>query len=55
MAIEVRQMTIKSFVSVDEERERTSGPAQDTERLKEEILSECRRMMRELLHADRER
>ena len=55
MAIEVRQITIKSLVSGDEDRERSSRPAQDMERLKEEILSECRRMLRELMRAERER
>jgi hypothetical protein len=55
MAIEVRQMTIRSFVAGDGEEERESLSRQETERLREEILTECRRMVLELMHADRER
>jgi hypothetical protein len=55
MAIEVRQLTIRSFVSTERENETAQASRQETERMKEQILSECRQMMLELIRADRER
>jgi hypothetical protein len=55
MAIEVRQITIKSFVSGGGAEESAPLSQQNTERIREEILAECRRMVLELMRADRER
>ena len=56
MAIEVRQITIRSFVSAEPNEDRnTSGPSQDSERIKGEILAECREMVLEMIRTERER
>jgi len=54
MAIEVRQMTIKAFVSATSEPESGSGSQPEAERLKEKILSECRQLVLQLMREDRE-
>ncbi len=59
MTIEVRQMVINS--SVDSRQKEGSAPldaeptAETLERLKAEILSECRELLREKLQDSRER
>ncbi len=57
MSIEVRQISIHSRVGVpDKADSRTLRDRErERERLKEEILAECRQMMLELLRTDRER
>jgi len=55
MAIEVRQVTVRSTVNAGPQRESVSGPRQDPERIKEEILAECRRLILEIMRAERER
>ncbi len=60
MAIEVRQLTITSSVRDGggpgrADRDGEADQWQREQRLKEEILSECRRMMKELWDTARER
>ena len=56
MAIEVRQVTIKSVVASGKDEEKNAPDwRQEEERIKDEILSECRQMMHELMRANRER
>jgi hypothetical protein len=56
MAIEVRQVTIKSVISAaPAEPIGASTPTHESERIKEEILAECRQMVLEILRAERER
>jgi len=55
MAIEVRQLTIRSFVSGDRDQERARSTREDTEKIKEEILRECREIVRDMVRAERER
>jgi hypothetical protein len=55
MTIEIRQVTIKSFVTGNGEEKSPAHSRQDAERMKEEILSECRELIHEFLRAHRER
>ena len=55
MAIEVRQITVKSVVSATGEERVPSLSSHDEEQLKQEILSECRQMLLELIKAEKER
>ncbi|MGA2889698.1 MAG: DUF5908 family protein [Terracidiphilus sp.] len=55
MAIEIRQLTVKSSVSSQEKKEKPSFSQQDRDRLKREILSECRQMLFEMMRLQRER
>ena len=55
MAIEVRQVTIKSFVSEKDEKKSASSGREQEERMKRELLSECRQMMLDLMRNTRER
>jgi hypothetical protein len=55
MAIEVRQITIRSVVSPELDGRALSPSAYETKKLREDILRECRRLVRELMRADRER
>ncbi len=58
MTIEVRQMVIRSTVGADPsqaEGRRPVLPAGELERIKEEILAECRRWMTDKLQEARER
>ena len=54
MAIEVRQLTIRSVVSGDRQEE-AGSTRENTEKMKEEILRECREMVRDMVRAERER
>ena len=56
MMIEVKQLHIKSTVSADNESGgKCDGKCFDSEHIKDEILVECRRLMRELEREARER
>ncbi|WP_420238184.1 DUF5908 family protein [Telmatobacter bradus] len=55
MAIEIRQLTIKSSVAVEKEKGASLSSKQERERLKKEILSECRQMMLDMMRQERER
>jgi hypothetical protein len=58
MTIEVRQMVIRSTVGADPaqaEGRRPALPPGELERIKEEILAECRRWMTDKLQEARER
>jgi hypothetical protein len=55
MAIEIRQLTVKSSVSSQQEKEKPSFSKQERERLKREILSECRQMLLEMMRLEQER
>jgi hypothetical protein len=55
MAIEVRQLNVKCGVGENAAEERSFDSAEQTKTLKEEVLSECRRMFLDLLRAERER
>lgn len=55
MAIEVRQVTVRSTVQPGEDREAAAPPRHEPERMKEEILAECRRMVLEMMRSERER
>ncbi len=54
MSIEVRQISIRSQVTIPESK-KASLSEPEWNRMKEEILSECRQMILELLRAERER
>ncbi len=54
MSIEVRQLTIKSFVAPQQEKEEMLSK-REWERMKEELLAECRRMVADMLRSERER
>ncbi len=54
MAIEVRQMTVKSIVARDGEADPAKAHL-DAEKLKEEVLAECQQMILEMLRMERER
>jgi hypothetical protein len=54
MAIEVRQITIRSVVG-GAQAEPATPANPDPERMREEILSECRRMVLDVIRAERER
>jgi hypothetical protein len=55
MAIEVRQVNVKCGVGANTADERSFDFTEQTQTLKNELLSECRRMVIELLRAERER
>lgn len=55
MAIEVRQVNVKFGVGASTADEGSLDPTDQTQTLKNELLSECRRMFLELLRAERER
>lgn len=55
MAIAVRQMVIRSTVQASEPPRQDHKPAVDGERLREEILAECRQLVREALRDRQER
>jgi hypothetical protein len=55
MAIEVRQVTVKSVVSDDREDRRVAVAERDREIIKKEILTECRQIVLEIMRAERER
>lgn len=55
MSIEVRQISIRSQVVVPESKSTSSLTDADWNRMKEEILSECRQMLLQMLRAERER
>jgi hypothetical protein len=56
MTIEVKQMLIKSNVlQKNAAEEKGSGPCEDLETMKEDILSKCRQLFIELLREEQER
>ncbi len=60
MAIEIKQMLIKSTVLPDESSENRSDHRfretdQDTESLKQDILADCRALLLQLLREQKER
>jgi hypothetical protein len=55
MAIEVRQLNIRSVVSGNGDAEGSPPSPAEAERLKRELLSECRQMVLDLMRAERER
>lgn len=55
MAIEVRQLNVKCGVGGNAPPEHAPDTTEATQELKEELLSECRRLFIELLRAERER
>jgi hypothetical protein len=55
MAIEVRQLNVKCGVGEKAAEERVFDSTEQAQALKDEVLSECRRMFLDLLRAERER
>jgi hypothetical protein len=55
MAIEVRQLTVKSNVSSAEPRLKLQLPERERERLKRELLAESREAMKDMLRLEQER
>jgi hypothetical protein len=55
MAIEVRELNIRSVVSGNGTPENASPSREEAVNLKEEVLAECRQMILDLIRADRER
>jgi hypothetical protein len=55
MAIEIRQLTVTSNVSSTEPGQKVQFPGRERERLKQEMLMECRETMLEMLRLERER
>jgi hypothetical protein len=55
MAIEIRQLTVTSNVASTEPRQRVQFPEPERERMKQEMLRECREAMVERLRLERER
>jgi hypothetical protein len=55
MAIEVRQVTIKSVVSDDRADRPVPDSGKDREIMKKEILAECRQIVIDIMRAERER
>ena len=55
MAIEIKQLIIKSNVLQQHEEQAARLPAEDLRVLKQEVLNECRRLITELLRRRGER
>jgi len=55
MAIEVRQVIVNSIVSAPGDQDSPSVRRREADKLKDQILPECRRIVLELLRAERER
>lgn len=55
MAIEIRQLTIHSQVAARAEEPREKLSKRELDRLKQQLLPECRQMVAEMIRAERER
>ncbi len=58
MSIEIKEMVVKSTITSDEKRYKAKTPSlmpDDIERIKRQIMAECRDMIRELINERRER
>jgi hypothetical protein len=53
MTIEIRELTVKSIVTTQPKA--SALKAEERERMKQEILEECRRMMKAMLRSEGER